>query len=185
MAGNALHITEQHPVLLRNKHINGYLVRGSSYDKERYHVSVASDIITNPQLNIEGGLSYIGGLSVSSQVPLGYSYEAAKWNLVKHNNGEYEIIHSAFNEPLYAASNGFAYDKDRRKVFTWRPGPSVTQGFWRFEDAGNGYYKIRNTQHGEYLYAAEFPKKGWVFTWRPVVNYDNDDAKFYWQLVKA
>lgn len=180
-SAQGVNIIRYQTVLLRNKNINGYLVLANSYDHDRTHVSVAKDIVTNQKITVGGGLSHGGvGLNIGTTVPLGYSSESARWNLVPRGNGEYEIIHSGFNEPLYAASNGFSYDNDRRRVLTWKRGPSVSQGFWKFEEVSNGFYRIKNTAHNEYLYAADYPSKGWVFTWRGG-NIDSD--QFHWQVV--
>ncbi|MGH3930135.1 MAG: hypothetical protein ACRDTF_09180, partial [Pseudonocardiaceae bacterium] len=51
-------------------------------------------------------------------------------------NLEFDLYNTTHKEYIYAASDGFAYDGDRRRVFTWRPKPSgvgerVTQGRWR------------------------------------------------------
>lgn len=162
------------PVLLRNKHINGYLVLANSKDSERTQVTVAKNIVSNgePNVFIDAGPAIVGDCSA----------QAAKWRLVPQvDNGTFEIIHDASNEPLYAASDRYAFNEERRQVFTWKQGPSVTQGFWKLEKCTNGFYRIRNTEHNAFLYAADYPKQGSLFTWK---SHDNNDDKFYWQVLE-
>lgn len=88
------------------------------------------------------------------------------------------------DEYLYAAGDYHAYDSERRDVFTWISGQTVSQGFWKFEsvNAGNDF-KIKNTYHNEYLYAAgnyfRFDsERRRIFTWR-----DGSCVKEgYWKL---
>ena len=53
--------------------------------------------------------------------------------LKKLANGELvvEMYNTAHGQYLYAASDGFNYDGDRRRVFTWGPGDRINQGYWR------------------------------------------------------
>ncbi|MBB6401597.1 hypothetical protein HNP92_000902 [Methanococcus maripaludis] len=83
-----------------------------------------------------------------------------------------QILNEYQNEYMYAADYK-PFDKDRRRVFTWRPGTKVNQGDWLLipvarED--NCYY-IYNTKQSEYLYAADYKPfdkdRRRVFTWRP------------------
>lgn len=155
-----LNMAEMRRVYLRNKFMDGYLVQSNqAHDNERNHVSLPRKAFLWM-----------------------YSPDSGIWDLVSRENDEYEIIHSSSNEPLYAAGNVLCYDHDRRKVFTWVAGPSVYQGYWKLEKLDNGYYKIKNTYHNEYLYAAKYPSEGWVFTWRDLHSSTNND-KFYWQLI--
>lgn len=77
-----------------------------------------------------------------------------------------------FNEYLYAVDNPLKYDKDRRNVFTWKPGTKGDNGqeYWTFEEQ-DGVFNIKNVAYKEYLYAAmgfDFDKdRRRVFTWVP------------------
>ncbi|CAG9772696.1 unnamed protein product [Ceutorhynchus assimilis] len=54
------------------------------------------------------------------------------WKLTPKNFGEYFTIESRqFNEYLYAGPSELAHDKERRNVFTWRPGGEVLLGNWK------------------------------------------------------
>ncbi|WP_264686029.1 MULTISPECIES: ankyrin repeat domain-containing protein [unclassified Wolbachia] len=92
-----------------------------------------------------------------------------RWN-IKPDGDNFYIVNVAFNETLYAASNYFNYDNDRRMAFTWIPGEQVTQGVWKIEPNGDKC-NIRNVKHNEYLYAADYAKydkdRRRVFTWIP------------------
>lgn len=89
-------------------------------------------------------------------------------------------IVSSTREDLYAAGNGFAYDRDRRRVFTWTPRNHVSNGRWRVESE-NGLYYFFNLANSEYLYSPNehfsktfytcfgltcLEKKRYLFTWR-------------------
>jgi 1-phosphatidylinositol phosphodiesterase len=86
------------------------------------------------------------------------------------------------NEYIYAAGDQFAFDNDRRRVFTWIPGSQVIEGKWDLKHIGNQQYTLRNTQTNEYLYTSSYKENrpSWpasltgsasfphyVFTWRP------------------
>lgn len=47
-------------------------------------------------------------------------------------NGELKVglLNTSHEQYLYAASDAFNYDKDRRRVFTWGPGGQVAQSYW-------------------------------------------------------
>lgn len=169
-------------VLLRNKHNHRYLAVTSHYDQERNEVHVRSSDGSN--VNISAGVS-VGIVSFGVDVPL-VSLNNAKWKLHLGSNGQYQIINFELDEPLYAGDDNLAYDKERRRVFTWRP-RSYDYGSWRYwtlQESFNSYYTIKNVLYNEYLYAADYPSPGHVFTWREQ-NQDWMNDKFYWQLVNA
>jgi len=56
------------------------------------------------------------------------------------------------NEFLYAADYK-PFDKDRRQIFTWRPGTQVQQDIWRIIPIENNEVYIFNEYQKEYLYA--------------------------------
>nr|CAH7736422.1 unnamed protein product [Callosobruchus chinensis] len=88
-------------------------------------------------------------------------------------------------EYLYASGDGIAYDRERRRVFTWRPGDQVIECKWKITPRDNGSsFLIQNTHyHYEYLYAAS-GRFAWdadrrnIFTWRMRNEVDNG----YWKL---
>lgn len=99
------------------------------------------------------------------------------WRLIPVSgvNNLYNIFNEFHKEYLYAAEYA-PFDKDRRRVFTWRPGDVVSDQFnWRLESVSGNYY-ILNTYFNEYMYAAEYEPfdkdRRRVFTWRPggIVN---------------
>ncbi|OXA46204.1 hypothetical protein Fcan01_19289, partial [Folsomia candida] len=57
-------------------------------------------------------------------------------------------------QEIMLTSNPYRYDKHRRSVYTWVPGHPVTQGYWEIAPESQGYFKLKNTVHGEKLYAA-------------------------------
>lgn len=170
------------PMFIRSKHNNGYLMATLPYDSERTKV-VVEPIPARKDLSIDIGAF---GVGVSKTI-VDYDYEEdAKWLLIPNAYGQHEIIHNKLNEPLYAGDNHNAYDKDRRRVFTWHT-KDHDNGPWRnwiVKRSTNGYYTIKNSTYGEYLYAADYPSTGHVFTWRePGQNWFND--KFYWLLINT
>ncbi len=44
---------------------------------------------------------------------------------------QFDLLNVGHNEYAYAASDGFNYDGDRRRIFTWIPGGTVGQGRWQ------------------------------------------------------
>ncbi|WP_353271806.1 ankyrin repeat domain-containing protein [Wolbachia endosymbiont (group A) of Nomada goodeniana] len=75
------------------------------------------------------------------------------------------------NEYLYPASDYLSHDRDRRRVFIWRPGGKDSSCQWKFEPEGNNIY-IKSTYFNEYLYPASDylshdRDRRRVFTWRP------------------
>ncbi|WP_353276286.1 ankyrin repeat domain-containing protein [Wolbachia endosymbiont (group B) of Villa cingulata] len=92
-----------------------------------------------------------------------------RWN-IKPDGDNFYILNVAFNETLYAASNYFNYDNDRRMVFTWISGGRVARDVWKIEPDGDNC-SIMNVELNEYLYAADYAKydddRRRVFTWIP------------------
>lgn len=103
------------------------------------------------------------------------------------------MIKSArFDEYLFAA--GAKFDKDRRKVFTWKPKTTCeTQCYWDVQlvkENGNSaekYFTIYNTDFKEYLYAAAVSlydsHRRRTFTWKfdPNANVQNDHT-CHWSI---
>ncbi len=92
-----------------------------------------------------------------------------RWKIKPDGNNFY-IVNVAFNENLYAASNYFNYDNDRRMVFTWISGGRVARDVWMIKPDGNNC-SIMNVKLKEHLYAADYAKydndRRRVFTWIP------------------
>lgn len=138
---------------LQNEYTGGYLSTGNHYDGERREVTT----------------SYRTTFS-------------EKWYLKNYGN-KYEIYTVIGDERLYAAGNSFSKDNSRRSVFTWKNGESVSQGYWEITQRSNGLYTIRNTYHGEYLYSADYPSRGTIYTWSgDSINFND---KFYWRLIET
>jgi hypothetical protein len=116
------------------------------------------------------------------------SYNHTKWEVSTESN-KILLKNIHIGEYLYAASDHFAYDNDRRTCFTWRNGEKVTQGYWEVLKTNSGY-TIKNTTHGEYLYASKIGKYKvgnnepgnhiYVYTWRPKVHV----RECYWDFEK-
>jgi len=90
-----------------------------------------------------------------------------------------------YRESLYAATNGMAFDGDRRSVFLWRDGTFDEDAWWTFSSTNGGRtFLIKNHQYDEYLYAAHFSPydsdRRRVFTWRP----GTDDLEYEEWLVE-
>ncbi|WP_253303211.1 ankyrin repeat domain-containing protein [Wolbachia endosymbiont of Phyllotreta cruciferae] len=92
-----------------------------------------------------------------------------RWE-IKPNGDNFYIVNVAFNETLYAASNYFNYDNDRRMVFTWISEGGVARDVWKLEPDGDNC-SIMNVKLNEYLYAASYAKydndRRRVLTWIP------------------
>jgi hypothetical protein len=58
-------------------------------------------------------------------------------NLVICSGSTFRLYNTSHSEYLYAAIDDFAYDGDRRRVFTWRPGGPVGQGTWQALNVSN------------------------------------------------
>lgn len=112
-----------------------------------------------------------------STISLGLSDHDAVWaqldvltDVSAATGKDVQIFNIHQGEYLYAASYQ-PFDRDRRRVFTWRPGQPVSQGVWRLEPHGHDTFRIFNTKHGEYLYAASYSPfdrdRRRVFTWQP------------------
>ncbi|QTG98300.1 ankyrin repeat domain-containing protein [Wolbachia endosymbiont of Rhagoletis indifferens] len=92
-----------------------------------------------------------------------------RWK-IKLDGDNFYIVNVAFNETLYAASNYFNYDNDRRMVFTCISGGRVARDVWKLGPDGD-HCSIMNVKLNEYLYAANYAKydndRRRVFTWIP------------------
>lgn len=106
------------------------------------------------------------------------------WKLEQSSDGTFCLFNLAHGEYLYAADYAL-FDKDRRQVFTWRPGGRISQGKWQLIPQGNNTYLIYNKQHEEYLYAADFSPydrdRRRVFTWR---KKNKIVKQAYWKIIK-
>lgn len=86
------------------------------------------------------------------------------------------------NEYVYAPSDFYKTDVDRRNSFTWRPKTKAgPEGTWTFEKQSDGSYAIKNRYRNEYLFVAadnySFPSgERRVFTWAP----GNQVSNGYW-----
>lgn len=166
-------------MFIRNKHNNGYLMITDTYDGERNAIYAYPGIPSSDSFSLN-----IGIIGINIPIRSDVSPENAKWQLMSVANGQHQILNIKANEPLYAGDDHNAYDSERRRVFTWRTQDHDNRDWrnWMLEDAGDGYYKIKNMTYGEYLYVADHPSTGYVFTWRgqQVLN-----DKFLWQLINA
>ncbi|WP_419198635.1 ankyrin repeat domain-containing protein [Wolbachia endosymbiont of Rhagoletis cingulata] len=92
-----------------------------------------------------------------------------RWK-IKPDGDNFNIVNAEFNENLYAASDYFNYDNDRRMVFTWVSGGGVARDVWMIKPDGNNC-SIMNVKLKEHLYAADYAKydndRRRVFTWIP------------------
>ncbi|WDA54982.1 MAG: hypothetical protein PPFGHCPK_01463 (plasmid) [Spiroplasma endosymbiont of Drosophila atripex] len=114
----------------------------------------------------------------------GTSVNQGNWELKKVDNNEYRIYNVFHDEYLYAASDYFAHDSERRSVYTWREGTSVNQGNWKLKKVENNEYRIYNVFHDEYLYAASDyfahdSKRRSVYTWREGTSVNQGNWKLY------
>lgn len=170
------------PVYIRSKHNNGFLTITSPHDASRNGVYLVSDLPGCSTGSFNLGVAFVG-----ISIPMGpdMTIENAKWFMIPNGNGDYQITNVKYNEPLYAAADDLAYNKDCRKVFTWRP-RNNSQGYWKYWTLklNNGYYTIQHADYEEYLFAADHPSTGYVFTWREEDKKEFSD-QFYWQLINA
>ncbi|WP_353281274.1 ankyrin repeat domain-containing protein [Wolbachia endosymbiont (group A) of Andrena trimmerana] len=106
---------------------------------------------------------------VFTWIPKDEKNDKFRWK-IKPDGDNFYIVNVAFNETLYAASNYFNYNDDRRMVFTWIPGGRVVRDVWMIKPDGNSC-SIMNVELNEYLYAADYAKydndRRRVFTWIP------------------
>lgn len=91
------------------------------------------------------------------------------------------------NKYFYAATNGMAFDSDRRNVYVWRES-FVTHDDqkWQFYTFDGGKtFVIRNKHFNEHLYAASYKpysdERRRVFTWRDEST-DYTDTRNFWVL---
>uniref|UniRef100_U5ESC1 Putative wrp salivary protein n=1 Tax=Corethrella appendiculata TaxID=1370023 RepID=U5ESC1_9DIPT len=93
------------------------------------------------------------------------------WYIERNDDGSVKIRNRDYNEYLYAPSNDFAYDNERRNVFAWqRKGEAVIEGDWWLDFFNDNSISIRSKTYDEYMYAAGdgFASRTTrpVFTWR-------------------
>ncbi|KAJ0394441.1 hypothetical protein P43SY_009664 [Pythium insidiosum] len=101
---------------------------------------------------------------------------------------------STRGERLYTPISRFAFDFDRRNVFTWTEAwtPDDRKDQWRFipANAQRDRFFIQSVQFDEYLYAADYAKfrrddfgllRSRVFTWRRL--HDSVGESGHWQLI--
>ncbi|KAL1378150.1 hypothetical protein pipiens_015777 [Culex pipiens pipiens] len=120
----------------------------------------------------------LGGRYNENRRHVTVSNNRQQWNIVRDGDN-YRIRPSRTANELYAA--GYTYDSDRRHVFVWELSHPVIQGGWDIQELGNGRYLIRNTHENEFLYSADYPNRGSIFTWRGNIN-ARDDTQFHWRL---
>lgn len=88
---------------------------------------------------------------------------------------KYKIRNIETEEYLYAATNDYKHDKDRRRVFTWKEKTECElQCYWDIQvvgrdDDGKNFFSIENIEFREFLYAADGimqdAERRHVFTW--------------------
>ncbi|KAL1397764.1 hypothetical protein pipiens_009502 [Culex pipiens pipiens] len=59
---------------------------------------------------------------------------------------------------------------------------AVQEAPWDIERLANGKFLIRSNHLQEYLYAADYPNKGLVFTWRVKDHKVRGDEQFHWYI---
>lgn len=106
-----------------------------------------------------------------------------EWRLVPSQDGSYfEIIHHQYNEPLCAVPDSLAFDKERRSVVTWIPGPFSKHCLWDVKLATEGHYLVKNVEYGEYMYASAYsPYLDKVWLWRK--NEKPLDKQYFWDII--
>lgn len=55
------------------------------------------------------------------------------WKLKPYNGGSTFTIYNIYQKEYLYAADYEPYDDNRRRVFTWRPGNEIKQGYWKFE----------------------------------------------------
>jgi hypothetical protein len=75
------------------------------------------------------------------------------WEIEGSNRCRSFSIRNTNKEYLYAASDG-NFAKNRRQIFSWVPGNTVPQGYWKMEQEKNStIFRLKNIHHNEYLFA--------------------------------
>lgn len=100
---------------------------------------------------------------------------------IKQEGDHFLIVDRKTPNQLYAGA--YTYDRDRRYVFTWTQGNPIAEAPWEITPIENGKYLIRSKHLKEYMYAADFPSKGHVFTWRVKEHNARDDEQFHWYIL--
>lgn len=98
------------------------------------------------------------------------------------------------NEVVYAPGDGFAFDGDRRNVFSWQKTwtPDADKEKWRLipANAQKDRFYLQSVAYNEYLYAADYAKfrrddrghaRSRVFLWRKANDTPGESG--HWQLV--
>lgn len=95
-----------------------------------------------------------------------------------------KLRNAMLNEFIFAPDDNFAFDKDRRNVFTWTfktyKGDDAT-ALWKFETDDGLSFHIKSLRFDEYLYAADTDydtKRRYAFTWRPKTK----DSTMTWKI---
>ncbi|MFM2322779.1 MAG: hypothetical protein RLZZ225_932 [Pseudomonadota bacterium] len=113
----------------------------------------------------------------------------AYWKFIPENDAKSFVIKNIrYGEYLYAAGDSYAYDSQRRHIFTWKSGSAVTSGRWVVEPLNQWSFKIKLSPDNsigktEYLYAtgdshAYDSERRRVFAWRP----GNPVSNGYWYI---
>jgi len=91
------------------------------------------------KLNVQGSARVNSDLEVGGNLKIGDTVIGKKEiQILKKLAGGtliVDLFNTAHKEYLYAASDYFNYDNDRRRVFTWRKKQRVTQGYWALRNA--------------------------------------------------
>lgn len=119
--------------------------------------------------------------------------DAGRWNFSTNDDGKSFFIENCQNnEYMYAAADSYAYDSDRRNIYTYYQGhPSSwaeKSGHFVIELLSGNEITIKSKPYGEYLYAANYLYKGdeqrrHAFTWRK--KNDVIDDVYTWIIQQA
>ena len=91
--------------------------------------------------------------------------------LSKENSDAVQLFNMKYGICIYGEKKDFAYDKSRRRVFGWDKHTWKDGWGWKLEPNGEGIVRLKDIQHNEYLYEADYGgfKRSdlhRIFTWR-------------------
>lgn len=93
------------------------------------------------------------------------------WRFETSDEGRtFDIFSESSKQYFFTANDRLAYDKDRRRVFTWRSGGRVIEGKWIIGILNAQEISIKSQFYNEYLLASKFKfdtARRYIFTWRP------------------
>ena len=89
----------------------------------------------------------------------------------KENSDAVQLFNIKYGICIYAENKDFAYDKSRRAVFGWDKHTWKDSWGWKLEPHGEGIVRVKDIQHNEYLYEADYggferSDLHRIFTWR-------------------